>query len=566
MVNIANANWKRRLRRYALRLAIAAFLCAGVYGGFRVYKKWEPRHLTAQAQALFDKGEYREAALMARRVLQLSGYDFAANKLMADAVDKLGLPDTVMYRERVAKLRPGSLDEGLAWAEAALRFYKYQIAETALASVADAGKNSARFHSLSGSAAIGLGKMMDAEADFSDALRLDPQNALNQYNLASLHLQSGDEAVRASARETLKHLSNSPQTRGFALRALINEAFGRGDIAAALEFSTQLQAAPDATLRDRTTFLDLLKRSNSADLPVQLKKIQALATESSTNVAIVIAWMNSNALTSDSIAWAQTLDAKLLASPEAKFALALCYVTAKDWDNLHKLAGSGNWTRLEYDRRAFLARALREEGQPDAAEVQCESAIGLAAKQPASARQLLEMISAWNWFDDAEKLLWAVTKGDREQGWALELLYRHYASAHDSRGLCNVATRLLELDPTNDRAKNDVAMFSMLLNSDLTRAFKLAAELYAKDSTNTTFISTYAYALHLQGRSGEALALMNTLTLDKLEEPSNAAYYGIFLLANGAPDVAQKFFEHVKGGSLFPEETKLVQAAQREIR
>jgi hypothetical protein len=71
--------------------------------------------------------------------------------------------------------------------------------------------------------------------------------------------------------------------------------------------------------------------------------------------------------------------------------------------------------------------------------------------------------------------------------------------------------------------------------------------------------STYAYALHLQGRTQDGLEAMEKLKKDALEQPSIALYFGVLLSAAGEPDKAAHFLALARSGdTMLPEEKQLL--------
>ena len=79
------------------------------------------------------------------------------------------------------------------------------------------------------------------------------------------------------------------------------------------------------------------------------------------------------------------------------------------------------------------------------------------------------------------------------------------------------------------------------------------------DPTNADVVSTYAYALHLQGRDREGLAALQKLKPSQLEKPSVALYYGVLLSATGKAGEAAPYLEIARTkGQLLPEEKRLL--------
>jgi len=57
----------------------------------------------------------------------------------------------------------------------------------------------------------------------------------------------------------------------------------------------------------------------------------------------------------------------------------------------------------------------------------------------------------------------------------------------------------------------------------------MAREVYESGRTNIIFVSSYAFALHTQGKTGEGLKLMEAFSEEDLQRPEIALYYGILL-------------------------------------
>jgi Flp pilus assembly protein TadD len=99
------------------------------------------------------------------------------------------------------------------------------------------------------------------------------------------------------------------------------------------------------------------------------------------------------------------------------------------------------------------------------------------------------------------------------------------------------------------------------LKTNLPQACAWAADIYAKTPADPVIVSTYAFALHQQGRDDEGLAALQKFTLAQLEQPSVALYYGILLAATGSHDKALHYLTLAEKGDLLPEEKKLLAEA-----
>ncbi|HEX5397699.1 MAG TPA: tetratricopeptide repeat protein, partial [Verrucomicrobiae bacterium] len=103
---------------------------------------------------------------------------------------------------------------------------------------------------------------------------------------------------------------------------------------------------------------------------------------------------------------------------------------------------------------------------------------------------------------------------------------------------------------------------SLLLKTDVPKARRMAADLYADDPTNAAVSSTYAFALHLQGRDKQGLAILEKLPPAELSQPSVALYYGLLLAEVGKAGQAKSWLEIAQtNNGLLPEEKDLIAGA-----
>ena len=128
-----------------------------------------------------------------------------------------------------------------------------------------------------------------------------------------------------------------------------------------------------------------------------------------------------------------------------------------------------------------------------------------------------------------------------------------------------VYLRVTEANGSDATLKNNLAMVSLLLSKPEKHTHELAREVYEKDGKNPYFASTYAYSLHLQEKSSDALKVLDQLEPKQLEIPSIAAFYGVILEASGKGVRAKKFLELAGTAKLLPEELALVQTAQARL-
>jgi hypothetical protein len=113
---------------------------AAGYGGWQLYKKWEPPRLAKRAQRYLEQGNLADARLAIGQALNINPNDIAVNRLMADIAEKSSDSSAVGLRSRLMDLQPESLNAALDCAETALRFRMPGTAESALRKASEQGK------------------------------------------------------------------------------------------------------------------------------------------------------------------------------------------------------------------------------------------------------------------------------------------------------------------------------------------------------------------------------------------------------------------------------------------
>src|SRR6185503_5035225 len=118
---------------------------------------------------------------------------------------------------------------------------KLDLARETLNRVSPSDRDGAAFHVVAGWLARAEGNFAEQEEQFDAAVNKEPRNDLYQFNLAVLQIYSGDAEKSAKARNALDRLSKLAPFRTGALRALLNNAVARNDLATADNFAQQLQ-------------------------------------------------------------------------------------------------------------------------------------------------------------------------------------------------------------------------------------------------------------------------------------------------------------------------------------
>jgi len=532
--------------------------------GRPAYKRHRESRAVEQAKRYFDQADYRNASLSARQALQANTQNLEACRIMAELAERSRSPYVLDWRHRIVEIAP-TIQNRLMLASTALRSQgpPYPLAAQTLDELKDSAGQIAAYHAISAELALRLKRPGEAIAQFEQASRLEPTNELHQLNLAVLLLQSTNEGAPAAARATLERLRTSTNVGNVALRWLVAESLGRDDLSAAGKFSTQLLADPRSVPEDRLQHLTILERSQSSDFKPYLGKLQSDAVTNAAEVYGLSTWMIGHSQASEGLAWLTNCPSKLRAEQPVPLALVDCYLALKDWQGLNAALQGQKWADLEFLRFAFLSRATAELAQRRAAEAHWRTALRLAGDRLGPLTALLGMATSWGRSEAKEDLLWQIAQRFPKERWALSELEKLYSATGNTHGLNKVYGTMANNAPKNFAAQNNFAATSLLLKLNLTKAHELAKEIFTQHSDQAIVASTYAFSLHLQGRTKEGVAIMQKLKPEALENPSVALYYGLLLSATGETNKAGKYLDLAEKASLLLEERVLATEAKK---
>jgi predicted Zn-dependent protease len=175
---------------------------------------------------------------------------------------------------------------------------------------------------------------------------------------------------------------------------------------------------------------------------------------------------------------------------------------------------------------------------------------------------LLRLAAGWNWAPEGEELLWTIVNRYPQEKWANQALTRVLIANGRTQSLMQLFKQETERNPSDLTAKNNLAMTALLLGAKELNPNALAQQVYRQAPTNASFASTYAYSLYLQGKSAEALKVMQRLKPRDLDSPDRAGYYGLILKKMGSNAEAKNYLDLSSKARLLPEERTLFDRAK----
>lgn len=531
-----------------------------VYGP-AAYNGWRESRLMKHANTMLERGSYDAAIESARAALQIRPNSLGAFQVLAEATEKENRAETVAWRAQIARLSPDNLDSQLNLASAALRFGQLDVARHALERVPEKDRDKAAYHVVAGWLARAQGNDADVEQHFAAAVKQEPANDLYQFNLAVLQVRASDPAVNSAARATLERLASVPAFRPGALRALLSDAIQKNELDRADTLAQELQLSQQVTFSDYLLCLDFYRKLDEKKLTAVLDRVKPVAARNPADLALLMDWMNKNALAPEVLRWMEKLPPELVTNAPPAIAVADAFAEAKNWSRLKRWTRAGSWGDSEYLRLAYQAYAARQSRQ-SASDAEFD-ALWKSADRAASDKlehevTLARMAVKWGFVTEATQLWLRVAKNSPARREALEALAKIYRAANDLPNLYLTAQRLRENAPNEPETAANYARLALLLDQNANEGHRVAKEAYDRAPGNVNVAITYAFSLYGLGRTGEAIDVLHKIPAEDLADPHLSVYAAALLVDENRPDEAQAYIDIAKDGPLYPEEKKLL--------
>jgi predicted Zn-dependent protease len=552
------------VRKTLIFAAVMVIVAGAGWGGRKLYKKATENRLLAEASQYMGTKDFRNAGLCLQRCLEINPFSARASKLTADMLEETGSPAALNWRIRAFQLQTNNIEYRFAWAETALKMRDLNGAAQALSGLDEKSRSTATFHKLAGGLAWQLKDAAVAEDQYAQAQRLEPNNQATILNLSTIRLASTNSAEADAARLALEQIPTNSAVRPIALRYLAADAAAQGHYDRALSYSDAVISAPWVTYNDKIAHLQLLLDAKSPAYKDWLAGLEDGANHSPEQAYALGHWMATSESPSNALHWLRSLPTSQQTNLPVPLIIADCQIAVEDWTGLRTVVEKHNWGDAEYYRLCLESMADRHLGESLLARSAWERALRLASRRLDRLTRLTQITGSWGWRPEMNQVLQEVISDFPKEKWAVDELMASYYADGNTAALAGLLARAYSANPSDNRLKNNLASVSLLRNSDLENAYRLAREAYDSSPDNPFFISTYAYSLLLQKRPDDALKILGGLKAEYLKNPSIAAYYGVVQAQTGHKDVAREPLKLAEASRLLPEEKEIVrQAATR---
>jgi hypothetical protein len=241
-----------------------------------------------------------------------------------------------------------------------------------------------------------------------------------------------------------------------------------------------------------------------------------------------------------------------------------CLVVLRDWPVLEKQLQEQKWREFEFLRYAYRSLAAEKNGGSGSVEGHWLSAMREAGERLGALSTLLTLADKWHRPLAREELLWRIGSRFPGEKWAYRELGRAYLAAGNTRGLHRLYGAMRNSNPSDLVLKNNFAATSLLLKLNLPQAHQYAKEIFAASPHEPVPVSTYAFSLHVQGKTTAGLAALQKLDPAALEKQPVALYQGLLLWTSGQTNEAAHFLDiAAEATDLLPEEKALLADCKR---
>lgn len=557
-------NWRGLVGLLTL-IGLVCLVAFWLIPGWRSHnnQKW-----SAQARLLLGRGYTTMAYQNAVRVYHRDNENEAAGRVIADMLEGQGGADAIYWRRKVVEISP-SITNRLMLAATAIKF-EPPPCPTAAVIIEEMRSNSVgtvQFHITAAQYHARNNKWAEAEEEYNKALAKDPGNIETKLSLALTLLRFSDREKAASAELLLTDLSTKTNTTVRALRALTAIALARSDLDGSLDYSKRILNDSSSTFDDRIAHLNVLTRRRDPDRNKFLGLLQEQVSSNPFYVAQLAGWMSGNGESGAVLSWFSKLPPAIRKSDPVLLTAADAYAAQSDWRGLEMfLLSERSWGTIEFLRQTMLARAYRGQGEQQAFRSNFGRASELATGLSSRLVNLTRMVSIWGWERETDELLWIILERYPKESWAADSIERLYLERGNTEGLQRFYSNQLSRNSANLYVMNNMAMTSLLLRVDLPSAHKRALQAHRDRPENLTAATTYAFSLHVQGKTAEARKLLDSLGTEALKVPANAVYYVIITHALGDKAMARQYLEYTRlAQRLLPEEKAMLAAVRAEL-
>jgi hypothetical protein len=554
-------------------LAVVAVAYGGWQGwkvGVPAYKRWKQQRALAQAKEFIDKRDPQNAKMALDVALATAPGNVEAWRMAAALLEQVGAPQAMKLRRQVTIMAPESAEDAAALVMCTLQFRDLNAARDALSAMTP--ELAQQRPALQAALAYALTVDDKAVADLLlDTLKQQtPDNEQLRLTQAFLRLRHPREDARDAARGELLHMAAANPR----IASLVYREFGAQEVRArnyveAKKWFAKLLETPDAAFEDQLQVANIALLVDGQPFATVFAGLAPKAAASPPAGLTFLQWLLVQRKVNEAEQWLATLPKETLQLPRYRAVLGDIAIQRQDWSRLEQLLREGALGEIKPEtvQLAFSAKALDAAGKTNLRREIWQVALESTQRQLPPLTILRRLAAAWDWDDEADSALWAITTSFPDQTWAYQALMASYRARKNTRGLVNVLTVLRQNNPGVTRYDHDWALLTLFLepNSTWTPAKETLKQLHAASPAQPNYAAGYAFALAQANRADEAMAVVKKLSeADRTYPPRLpllAYVYGVARAKNEFVAAEQL----AKDADYLPEERQLFMAGREAL-
>jgi predicted Zn-dependent protease len=530
-----------------------------------IYKDWREKRFLELADTRIAEGQFEEANILLRQIIRANPRSLPAWRSSLRVADALGGENSPFVLQQLLVLEPGNTDNRLRLATVLFKHRAIREAGEQLNMIPEAERGRPDVLRLAAEVARTANNNKLAERLLVALLKLSPDDIPARIDLAGLRLKGTDLLAIDEASAELRALLDNREHRIAALRLLLGSAMRLSRKDEVRELASQLKSDFNATFADRLMILSAEKMLGTQDFTRDLEAVKREAEEEASKAQMLADFLLQNRMFTDAEQWLGSLPEEILARPEIAMRMSEALFNSRDWETLEEKMKAAKWDRAEFYRLALLSYAMRAQNKEKEFRDTWQLAVIAAEVEPRNYKLLLDQADRWGWKSEKLDLLWRVFQKDPTDDELYNDLIKLNRASGNTVALSRVFQRRIELKPSDDLAKNNLAFLSLLLNTNLAQAFRLARDAYEGEPESPFKATTYAFAFFRQNRFDDAIDILNRIPAEDRARPERALYVGAILAAKERWSEAEQALSHVVPAQLLPEERQLLDQTRTKI-
>jgi hypothetical protein len=263
--------------------------------------------------------------------------------------------------------------------------------------------------------------------------------------------------------------------------------------------------------------------------------------------------------------WLQALPASYRASG-VQMELADSLYANDDYRALETTLKNEQWNENDFLRLTLLAYAQKNLGKQAEALGTWRFVTSATANRLADLTVLEEMCERWGWSAERIDILNRILQRDPAATNAMTDLAEHYRQNGQTAELARIYSLRVDADSSSSDDKSRFAYYSLLTNTNITKANVLAKQAYDQAPENAFYAKTYAYSLLKQRRPSDAWRTIEKLIAVGETGPAQLNLLrAAITLEQGETAEAQKHLGSFDDTSALPEEKALADTLRKTI-